>query len=44
MLNISQTTKCIETVVLTLVAAVIILLDKESFFTKEHLAEEVYYH
>ncbi len=29
---ISQTTKCIETVVLALVAAVIVLLDKEMFF------------
>jgi len=36
-LNMSQTTKCIETVVLTVVAAVIIVLDKEMFFSKEHL-------
>ena len=36
-LAISQTTKCIETVVLAVVAAVIIVLDKELFFSKEHL-------
>jgi len=36
-LNISQATKCIETLVLTVVAAVIIALDKEMFFSKEHL-------
>lgn len=40
MLNISQTTKCIETVVLIVVAAVIIALDKEMFFSKDHLAVE----
>jgi uncharacterized protein len=39
-LNISQTTKCIETVVLIVVTAVIIALDKEMFFSKEHLAVE----
>lgn len=33
--TISQTTKCIETVVLTLVAAVIVILDKEMFFFPE---------
>jgi membrane protease YdiL (CAAX protease family) len=37
-LDISQTTKCIETVVLVVVAAVIILVDKEMFFSKAHLA------
>ena len=37
-LNISQMTKCIETAVLVVVAAVIIVLDKEMFFSKEHLA------
>jgi len=37
-LDISQTTKCIETVVLTVVAVAIIALDKEMFFSKEHLA------
>lgn len=36
-LNISQTTKCIETGVLFIVAAVIIALDKEMFFSKDHL-------
>lgn len=40
-LDISQTTKCIETVVLIVVAAVIIASDKEMFFSKEHLADEV---
>jgi membrane protease YdiL (CAAX protease family) len=39
-LNISQTTKCIETLVLTAVIAIIIALDKEMFFSKEHLAVE----
>lgn len=33
---ISQTTKCIETVVLTVVAAVIVILDKEMFFDRRH--------
>ncbi len=37
-LNISQATKCIETGVLTVVAVVIIVLDKEMFFSREHLA------
>lgn len=32
MLAMSQTTKCIETAVLTVVAAVIVILDKEMFF------------
>ncbi len=32
---ISQTTKCIETVVLTIVAAVIVILDKEMFFQRQ---------
>jgi len=32
---ISQTTKCIETVVMILVAAVIVVLDKEMFFSRE---------
>jgi membrane protease YdiL (CAAX protease family) len=39
-LNITQMTKCIETVVITVVAAVIIALDKEMFFSKEHFAGE----
>lgn len=37
MLNISQTTKCIQTFVLTLVAAGIIAWDKELFFSTHHL-------
>ncbi|WP_135611398.1 MmRce1 family CPBP family CAAX prenyl protease [Methanococcoides sp. AM1] len=38
-LDISQTTKCIETVVLIIVAAAIIAYDREMFFSREHLAE-----
>jgi len=33
-LNVSQTTKCIETLVITVVVAIIIVLDKEMFFSK----------
>lgn len=40
-LAITQFTKCIETVVLAVVAAVIIASDKEMFFSTEHLAAEV---
>jgi hypothetical protein len=40
-LAITQFTKCIETVVLIVVVAVIIALDKEMFFSKEHLVTEV---
>ncbi len=40
-LAITQFTKCIETLVLIVVAAVIIVLDKDMFFSKEHLATEV---
>lgn len=36
-LNITQMTKCIETVVLIGVAAAIIVLDKKMFFSTEHL-------
>ncbi len=36
-LNMTQTTKCIETVVLFVVAAVIVALDRRMFFSKEHL-------
>jgi membrane protease YdiL (CAAX protease family) len=36
-LNISQVTKCLETVVLIGVAAVIIVLDSKIFFSTEHL-------
>lgn len=39
MLNMSQTTKCIETFVLTIVAVSIIVLDKKTFFSKEHLLQ-----
>jgi len=37
-LNITQMTKCIETVVLIGVAAAIIVFDKEMFFSTEHLS------
>lgn len=33
-LNVTQTTKCIETLVITVVVVVIIVLDKEMFFSK----------
>jgi membrane protease YdiL (CAAX protease family) len=36
-LEISQTTKCIQTAVLILVAALIIAIEKEMFFSKAHL-------
>lgn len=39
-LELSQTTKCIETAVLTVVAAVIVALDKETFFSKAHINGE----
>ena len=35
--EISQTTKCIQTAVLILVAAMIIAIEKEMFFSKAHL-------
>ena len=37
-LNITQMTKCIETVVLTGVAVAIVVLDKKMFFSTEHLS------
>lgn len=37
-LNITQVTKCIETVVLICVAAAIVILDKEMFFSTKHLS------
>jgi membrane protease YdiL (CAAX protease family) len=37
-LNMTQTTKCIETLVITVVVAIIIVLDKEMFFSKVNLA------
>jgi uncharacterized protein len=40
-LAITQFTKCIETVVLTFVAIAIVVLDKEMFFSEEHLVSEV---
>ena len=40
MFAISQSTKCIETVVLAVVAVVIILLDKEMFLSRDHLVGE----
>ena len=36
-LNITQMTKCIQTVVLIGIVAVIVVLDKEMFFSREHL-------
>jgi hypothetical protein len=41
MLEITQITKCIETVVLTVVVVAIIAIDKEMFFSKEHLTGRV---
>jgi len=41
MLEITQITKCIETVVLTVVVVAIIATDKEMFFSKEHLTGRV---
>ena len=38
MLEMTQITKCIETLVLTVVVVAIIAIDKEMFFSKEHLA------
>ena len=40
-LAISQTTKCIETVVLTVVAICIIVMDKELFFSKKHFNKAI---
>lgn len=40
MLNISQITKCIETIILALVAAALVVLEKEMFFSKNHLVSE----
>jgi hypothetical protein len=37
---VTQTTKCIETLVITLVVAIIIVLDKEMFFSKVSPAPE----
>ncbi len=42
-LEITQVTKCIETVVLIVVAAVIIAIDKEMFFSEEHLTVRVHW-
>jgi len=41
MLEITQSTKCIQTVVLIVVVVAIIAIDKEMFFSKEHLTERV---
>ena len=38
MLDITQTTKCIQTVVLVMVAAVIVTFEKEMFLSKEHIS------
>ncbi|MFA0821459.1 MAG: MmRce1 family CPBP family CAAX prenyl protease [Methanomethylovorans sp.] len=40
-LAITQITKCIETVVLIVVVAIIIVLEKDMLFSKEHLIPEV---
>ena len=40
-LQMTQFSKCIETVVITVVAAIIIISDKETFFSKEHLTNGV---
>lgn len=40
-LNMSQMTKCIETLVITVVVAIIIVLDKEMFFSKVNLSPKV---
>ncbi|NCO50783.1 MAG: CPBP family intramembrane metalloprotease [Deltaproteobacteria bacterium] len=40
MLNISQTTKCIQTVVLTIIAMGVIVWDKELFFSTRHLKKQ----
>ncbi len=39
-LQMTQFAKCIETVVITIVAAIILASDKEMFFSKEHLDAE----
>jgi hypothetical protein len=36
-LNISQTTKCIETVVLIVIAAIIVAYDRNMFFSRDHI-------
>lgn len=36
-LAMTQTTKCIETVVLIAIASIIVVLDKDMFFSREHL-------
>lgn len=40
-LQMTQFAKCIETVLITVVAAIIIILDKEMAFSKEHLTTGV---
>jgi membrane protease YdiL (CAAX protease family) len=40
-LQMTQFAKCIETVVVTVVAVIIIILDKEMAFSKEHLTTGV---
>ncbi len=39
-LAMTQTTKCIETVVLLAIAGIIVVLDKDMFFSKEHLLND----
>lgn len=38
MFAVTQATKCIQTLVLTIIAAIIIIVDKELFFSSKHLA------
>jgi membrane protease YdiL (CAAX protease family) len=42
LLEMTQITKCIQTVLLMAVAAAIVALDKEMFFSREHLAVRVH--
>ena len=40
-LEITQTTKCIQTVVLIIVVVVIVTMEKEMFFSKKHLSSKI---
>jgi membrane protease YdiL (CAAX protease family) len=42
MLEITQTTKCIQTVLLFIVVAVIVTIQKEMFFSKSHLSYKIH--
>jgi hypothetical protein len=41
-LEITQTTKCIQTVVLIIIVVVIATMEKEMFFSKDHLSSKDY--